>query len=83
MPLGTERVGSEENEASSAGKQGSLLASFLLDTGREVMLNTLSLSFLKTISLEFPSWCSGNEYPTRNHKFAGSIPGLTQWVKDP
>ena len=21
--------------------------------------------------------------PTRNHEFVGSIPGLTQWVKDP
>ena len=21
--------------------------------------------------------------PTRNHKLVGSIPGLTQWVKDP
>ena len=25
----------------------------------------------------------GLSTPTRNHEFAGLIPGLTQWVKDP
>ena len=29
--------------------------------------------------MEFPSWSSGNE--SKNHEVAGSIPGLTQWVK--
>ena len=33
------------------------------------------------------SWSSlhgtGETNPTRNHEASGSIPGLTQWVKDP
>ena len=31
---------------------------------------------------EFPLWCSGNK-SDRNHDVMGSIPGLSQWVKDP
>ena len=37
---------------------------------------------LKKEGLEFPSWCSGNESDWE-HEAAGSIPGLTQWDKDP
>ena len=36
---------------------------------------------LKILAMEFPSWCSGNE-SDQEHEVAGSIPGLTQWVKD-
>ena len=33
---------------------------------------------------EGSSHCSAAEMnPTRNHEVVGSIPGLTQWVKDP
>jgi len=32
--------------------------------------------------MEFLSWHSGNESNYRNREVAGSIPGLTQWVKD-
>ena len=32
--------------------------------------------------MEFPSWHSGNN-PTGNQEVVGSIPGLSQWVKDP
>ena len=34
------------------------------------------------ITLEFLMWLTGETNPTRNHGVAGSIPGLTQWVKD-
>ena len=36
----------------------------------------------KIESAEFPLWYGGNK-STRNHKVVSSIPGLTQWVKDP
>ena len=38
-------------------------------------------SFKNTV-MEFPSWLIGNE-PDSVHEDAGSIPRLTQWVKDP
>ena len=38
--------------------------------------------YKECVEMEFPSWRSKNN-PTRNHKVASSIPGLTQWVEDP
>ena len=32
--------------------------------------------------LEFPSWRTEMN-PTKNHEVVGSIPGLSQWIKDP
>ena len=31
--------------------------------------------------IKFPLWRSGNK--SKNHEVVGSIPGLSQWVKDP
>ena len=33
--------------------------------------------------MEFPLWLSGLRTWHSNHKDAGLIPGLPQWVKDP
>ena len=41
----------------------------------------LLLTQLKTAASEFPSW-HAEMNPNRNHEVAGSIPGLTQWLKD-
>ena len=47
--------------------------------------HTANLVLFKKSKQEFlVLWCSGKERnPTRNHKVAGLIPGLAQWVKDP
>ena len=37
----------------------------------------------KTISLEVPTVAQKVKNPASIHANAGSIPGLTQWVKDP
>ena len=42
----------------------------------------LSEFSFKIYFLKFPLWHSGNE-PTNNYEVVGSIPGLTQWIKDP
>ena len=39
------------------------------------------IKLIRMVTLKFPSWHSRNN-PTTNHEVVGSIPGLTQWVKD-
>ena len=48
--------------------------------GRKINSFDKSSSFDETLWL-LKSWHIGNN-PTRDHEVAGSIPGLTQWVKD-
>ena len=38
---------------------------------------------LKGLSEESSHHCAVEMNPTRNREVVGSIPGLTQWVKDP
>ena len=47
------------------------------------MLIGQNLFFKKYIVLGVPAVAHWLTNPTKNHKIAGSIPGLNQWVKDP
>ena len=43
------------------------------------------MSLIRGIKIKGGGSCSGTAEtnPTRNHEVVGSIPGLTQWVKNP
>ena len=40
-------------------------------------------NLVKNVNLGVPIVAQWLTNPTRNHEVAGSIPGLSQWVKDP
>ena len=50
-------------------------------TGR--LKPSLPKAFLKMSLLGVPVVAKWLANPTRNHEVEGSIPGLSQWVKDP
>ena len=49
----------------------------------ESSINILKGDFFKKESFGVPVVAQWLADPTRNHEVAGSIPGLSQWVKDP
>ena len=60
-----------------------MLKALLADSRkRQQEREKLKKELLKKKEPGVPVVAQGEMNPTRNHEVAGSIPGLTQWVKD-